>query len=90
MRGDDKTFSAASRLFTADVNDPASGVATAAREQREICVEDVSTLQRAALAEEFDIKRISFVPVASGVLEYGIPTNTCAPPLASPPSSLSC
>jgi hypothetical protein len=40
-----------------------------------VTVTDVSTLKRAALAKEFGIARMHFVPVEGGVFEYGSPAN---------------
>lgn len=38
---------------------------------------DTSTMKRAALAQEFGIKRVHFVPTEAGVLEFGIPESAC-------------
>ena len=74
VRGDDKLFATESRRYKL----PASGsgpIATAARMNQQVTIKDTSSMQRAALAKEFGIKKIHFVPVADGVLEYGTPSS---------------
>jgi len=72
-RGDDKSFTSESRSMTF----PASGegpVASAARSATEIVIQDPSSstsFKRSALAKEFGIGNIHFVPCKDGVLEYG-------------------
>ena len=59
VRGDNKTFCSESRAFAI----PASGsgpIATAARTGETVRVDDVSTMRRAALAEEFQISKVPF------------------------------
>jgi len=73
-RGDDKTFASESMEFKL----PAKGdgpVATAARTGKEQVVNDVTTMQRAKLAKEFNIAKVHLVPVEGGVLEYGTPAQ---------------
>jgi len=79
-RGDDLTFASESILYTfpADGDEP---IATCGRERREIVMTDVSGcrsetmscfgLRRQALAIEFGVRNLHFVPVEHGVLEYG-------------------
>lgn len=74
VRGDDKTFCSESRALRI----PSSGsgpIATAAQTREVVVVDDVSTMRRAELAKEFDISKVSFVPVEGGVLEYGVPST---------------
>jgi len=74
VRGDDKTFCSESTAFKI----PAEGqgpIATAARTGETVVVDDVSTMKRAALAQEFQINKFRFVPVEGGVLEYGVPST---------------
>jgi hypothetical protein len=74
VRGDDKLFATESRRFSL----PADGkgpIATAYRTGSQVTIKDTSTMQRAELAKEFGIKKIHFVPVANGVLEYGTPSS---------------
>lgn len=75
VRGDDKTFCSESRSFSLDAAGTGP-VATAARTGETQVVDDVTVMKRAALAEEFRVTKISFVPVEGGVLEYGIPVTT--------------
>jgi len=42
---------------------------------KEVTVVDVSKMKRAALANEFGIKRLHMIPMEGGVLEYGSPSN---------------
>ena len=74
VRGDKLTFSSASRKFTINANGRGP-IATCAREGKQITIYDTSVMQRAQVAEEFNIKQITFVPVKGGnkVLEYGTP-----------------
>ena len=83
-RGDDLTFVSESVLYTfpADGEEP---IATCGRERREIVLLDVSEcqsetmscfgLRRQALAIEFGVRNLHFVPVEHGVLEYGTEGN---------------
>ena len=75
VRGDDKTFGSASKAYElpADGNGP---VATAFKTGKEVVIDDVSTMKRAAEAKEFGIKRIHFVPTPEGVFEYGTPAGS--------------
>lgn len=74
VRNDDDTFCSMSRHVTIDAagNGP---IATAFREGKEVTVTDVNKMKRAELAKEFDIARVHFIPMESGVLEYGSPKN---------------
>lgn len=75
VRRDDLTFASESRLIRVDANGRGP-LATAARTKEEQVVTDTTTMVRAALATEFSIKRITFVPLPSGeVLEYGTPSG---------------
>jgi len=71
-RGDDKSYTSesAQMSFPADGDGP---IATTARAGKEIVIEDASNskMKRAALAKEFNIGNIHFVPCRDGVLEYG-------------------
>jgi len=74
VRNDDETFCSKSRHMTIDA--AGSGpIATAFREGKEVTVVDVNEMKRAELAKEFDIARVHFIPMESGVLEYGSPKN---------------
>lgn len=75
-RGDDKTFCSES----ANVEIDATGegpVATAKRSGTSICVDSSGLVKRSELAKEFGIGSLTFVPVTSGVLEYGL-EDACA------------
>lgn len=74
VRNDDETFCSKSRHMTIDAtgNGP---IAMAFREGKETTVTDVNEMKRAELAKEFDIASIHFIPMESGVLEYGSPSN---------------
>lgn len=62
--------------FALDSDDKSSGpVATAGRTRKEVVVKDTSSMKRAALAEEFGIKEIHFVPTDDGVFEFGTPAE---------------
>jgi len=74
-RGDDETFCSKSRAVSIDANGDGP-IATAAKTGKEVTVIDTSTMRRAALAKEFGIKHIHFVPTEAGVLEYGVPEKT--------------
>jgi len=72
-RGDDKSYTSESLSFELDVAGEGP-VATAARSGKEIVVADAKnepTYKRAALAEEFGVGDVHFVPCRDGVLEYG-------------------
>merc|ERR1712048_1077893 len=74
-RGDDNTFCSQSRSIRIDAEGEGP-IATAFRTGKEQTVTDTSILQRAELAEEFDINRLFFVPTEDGVLEFGAPAGT--------------
>lgn len=74
VRSDDKTFCSESREYELDAMGDGP-VATAARTGKELVVDDVSTMKRAAIAEEFGISKIVWLPVEGGVLEYGVPSS---------------
>lgn len=74
-RGDDETFCSKSREIILDAGGDGP-VAKASRTGEEVTVYPPFQMQRAALAEEFGIQRIHFVPAEGGVLEYGTPANT--------------
>jgi len=71
-RGDDKSYTSESLLmsFPADGKGP---IATTGRSGKEIVIADASNsnMKRAALAKEFGVGDIHFVPCRDGVLEYG-------------------
>jgi len=73
-RGNDDTFCSKSREWTLDANGDGP-VATAFRSGEKGTIVDISKLNRAALAEEFGIKRVHFIPMDGGVLEYGSPNT---------------
>jgi len=75
LRGDDETFCSKSRGVTIDANGDGP-IATAAKTGEEVKVMDTSVMKRAALAKEFGIHRLHFVPTEEGVLEFGVPDNT--------------
>mmetsp|Transcript_85119 Transcript_85119/g.214607 ORF Transcript_85119/g.214607 Transcript_85119/m.214607 type:complete len:611 (-) Transcript_85119:351-2183(-) len=74
-RGDDETFCSKSREVTIDANGDGP-IATAVKMKEEVKVMDTSVMRRAALANEFGIERVHFVPSDAGILEFGIPKNT--------------
>jgi len=74
-RGDGETYCSKSRQVTIDANSD-SPIATAAKTGKELKVLDTSTLKRAALAKEFGINCIHFLPTGAGVLEFGIREST--------------
>ena len=75
VRGDDKLYATESRRFTPRV-DGTGPIATTYRTGKQVIIDDVRQLtQRAAIAQEFGVKRIFFVPVDGGVLEYGTPSG---------------
>ena len=74
VRGDDKLFASESRKYSV----PISGrgpVAVSARTKKQVTITDTSTMVRAELAKEFGIRKIHFVPIEGGVLEYGTPSG---------------
>jgi len=74
VRGDDKLFASESRKYSV----PLSGrgpVAVAARTGKQVTITDTSSMVRAELAKEFGIRKIYFVPIQAGVLEYGTPSG---------------
>jgi len=74
VRGDDKLFASESRKYSV----PVSGrgpVAVAARTGKQVTITDTSSMVRAELAQEFGIRKIFFVPIEAGVLEYGTPSG---------------
>ena len=74
-RGDDKTFSSESRKYTVPVNGRGP-IASASRSGEEVIITDTSVMVRAAIAKEFGIRCIHFVPLPDGrVLEYGTPSG---------------
>jgi hypothetical protein len=77
-RGDDKTYTTESlkMAFPADGEGP---IAVTARSGKEMVINDVgnSKMKRAALAKEFNVGNLHFVPCRDGVLEYG--TGIAAP-----------
>jgi hypothetical protein len=73
-RGDDETFCSKSREITIDANGDGP-IATAFKTGKEATIVDASEMKRAALAKEFGVKRIHFIPTECGVLEYGTPSN---------------
>merc|ERR1719277_2959062 len=75
LRGDDETFCTKSREMTIDA-DGDGPIATAFKTKKEVTIVDASTMKRAAIAKEFGIKRVHFIPTECGVLEYGTPSNT--------------
>jgi len=74
-RGDDETFCSKSRGVTIDANG-GGPIATAAKTGKEVDIMDTSVMKRAALAKEFGIHHLHFVPTDEGVLEFGIPEKT--------------
>ena len=83
LRDDGKTYCSASYSLEVDPsdNDP---IATAARTGQQQSVTDAShhaTFRRRALAEEFQIQNVYFVPSALGVIEYGTPIHSHDDPL---------
>ena len=77
VRGDDKTFCSESYGFSLD-SAGRGPIATAARTGKTQSVSDASecqTFKRRALAAEFDIQNVFFVPSALGVIEYGTPKS---------------
>merc|ERR1719343_670254 len=74
-RGDNETFCSKSRDVTIDASGDGP-IATAFKTKKEVTIVDASTMKRAAIAKEFGIKRVHFIPTECGVLEYGTPTNT--------------
>eukprot|EP00931_Biecheleriopsis_adriatica_P099020 TRINITY_DN7325_c0_g1_i1.p1 TRINITY_DN7325_c0_g1~~TRINITY_DN7325_c0_g1_i1.p1 ORF type:complete len:656 (-),score=128.38 TRINITY_DN7325_c0_g1_i1:137-2020(-) len=73
-RGDNETFCSKSRAFTLDANGDGP-VSTAFKTGKEVILRNLSKMKRVALAEEFGIALIHFVPTETGVLEYGIPKS---------------
>merc|ERR1712226_73467 len=76
-RGDDKTFASESRHYTL-ATDGDGPVATAAQTGKAQFIAHAPTdprLKRAALAKEFGVESIHFVPIEGGVLEYGVPKD---------------
>jgi len=84
VRGDDKTYASesAEMTFGAEGEGP---VATAARSNKEITIEDAAlftsytlvrlgSFKRMSLAAEYNVKNIHFVPCRDGVIEYGVGT----------------
>ena len=91
-RGDDQTFCSVSRSMKllASGNGP---VATTARTGKKMVVDErtIHTMRRAALAQQFGIARIHFIPCEDGVLEYGTPVGTAlAGPLLSATMKMRC
>ena len=58
VRGDGKTFCSESRAFQIPASGPGP-IATAARTGETVAVDDVSTMKRSALAEEFQINKVA-------------------------------
>merc|ERR1719343_995236 len=73
-RGDNETFCSKSRDVTIDANGDGP-IATAFKTNKEVTIVDTSMMKRAALAKEFDIKRVHFIPTEAGVFEYGSPAS---------------
>merc|ERR1719343_988405 len=71
-RGDNETFCSKSRDVTIDANGDGP-IATAFKTNKEVTIVDTSVMKRAALAKEFDVKRVHFIPTEGGVFEYGSP-----------------
>jgi len=75
VRRDDKLFATESRKYqlSAEGTGP---VATACRTGQEQVVTDWKSMKRAALCQEFGVKKITFVPLPDGsVIEYGSPSQ---------------
>jgi len=73
-RGDDETFCSKSRGVAIDDNGDGP-LATAAKTGKEVKIMDTSVMKRAALAKEFGISEVHFIPTEAGVLEFGMPEN---------------
>jgi hypothetical protein len=83
-RGDEKTYVSESSDMSFEL-DGEGPVATAARSNKEIIIEDAAlftsytlvrlgSFKRMTLASEFSVKNIHFVPCRDGVIEYGVGT----------------
>jgi len=73
-RGDEKSYTSESEQYIIDANG-LGPCATAYRVGKSIVIEDAASavsFQRAALAREFGVGNLHFVPTADGVLEYGV------------------
>ena len=73
-RGDEKSYTSESEQFVIDAHG-LGPCATAYRVGKSIVITDAAeavSFQRAALAREFGVGNLHFVPTADGVLEYGV------------------